>query len=78
MKFIESNLVLWLAASLSLGLAPFTPEPHIWDKLKRVFLHTLPMEPIDWFDLFLHGTPWVLLIVALVLRFRRSLQKFQS
>ncbi len=28
---------LWLLASLTLGLAPFTPEPHLWGKLKWVW-----------------------------------------
>ena len=46
--------------SLTLGLAPFTPEPHVWEKLKMLFDGTLG-KPIDIFDLLMHGTPWVLL-----------------
>lgn len=49
-----------ILASLTLGLAPFIPEPHIWEKLKMLAQGTL-QRPIDIFDLFLHATPWVLL-----------------
>lgn len=48
--------------SLTLGLAPFLPEPHIWEKLKMLAGGTLS-RPIDIFDLFLHGIPWVILIL---------------
>ena len=43
-----------------LGLAPFAPEPHVWEKLKMLFDGSLA-KPVDIFDLFMHGTPWVLL-----------------
>ena len=51
--------------ALLLGLAPFQPEPHVWEKLKMLAAGTLS-RPIDIFDLFLHGTPWVLLVLKLV------------
>ncbi len=40
---------------------PYTPEPHIWGKLKWIFTGAEGMQPVDWFDFFLHGSPWVLL-----------------
>ena len=46
--------------SLMLGLAPFVPEPHVWEKLKMLADGSLS-KPIDIFDLVMHGTPWVLL-----------------
>lgn len=46
--------------SLLLGLAPFVPEPHVWEKLKMLADGSLA-KPVDIFDLFMHGTPWVLL-----------------
>ena len=67
---IEQNLVLWIGASLTLGLAPFTPEPHIWGKLKWVAGGAVGMQGADWFDLVMHGTPWLLLIFALGLRLK--------
>jgi len=54
-----------VVAALTLGLAPFFPEPHIWEKLKMLVAGTLT-RPIDIFDLLLHATPWVLLIAKLV------------
>lgn len=52
-------------AALLLGLAPFTPEPHLWEKLKMLADGTLS-RPIDIFDLFMHGTPAVLLGLRLI------------
>ena len=54
-----------LIIALTLGQAPFAPEPHVWEKLKMLADGTLA-RPIDIFDLFLHGTPWILLIIKLV------------
>ena len=48
--------------ALALGLAPFVPEPHLWGKLKMLFDVNLT-KPMDIFDLFMHGTPAVLLII---------------
>ena len=55
---------LLVLACLTLGLAPFTP-PHIWEKLQMLAKGQL-VRPIDWFDLVLHGTPWVLLILKAI------------
>jgi hypothetical protein len=54
-----------LIIALTLGLAPFIPEPHVWEKLKMLASGELS-RPIDIFDLFLHGTPWVLLFLKLI------------
>lgn len=55
---------LLIAAGL-LGLAPFLPEPHIWEKLKMLFAGNLS-RPVDIFDFVLHGTPWVLLMLKVL------------
>lgn len=57
--------VLVLAA-LTLGLAPFTPEPHVVEKLRLLVAGELT-APIDVGDLVLHGAPWVLLVARLAL-----------
>jgi hypothetical protein len=49
---------------LTLGLAPYRP-PHIVEKITMLIQGKL-VRPIDWFDLVLHGIPWVLLILKLV------------
>lgn len=61
-----NNPKLLLLLSLTLGLAPFTPEPHIWGKIKWIAGGAVGMQPIDWFDTVLHGVPWVLLMIALI------------
>jgi hypothetical protein len=50
-----------LIACLTLGLAPFSPEPHIWGKLKWVMGGAIGMQPMDWFDLFLPNKPEVVI-----------------
>ena len=52
---------LLIIACLTLGLAPFFP-PHIWEKLVMLKNGELK-RPIDWFDLFYHGIPWLLLVL---------------
>ncbi|RLA06625.1 MAG: RND transporter [Gammaproteobacteria bacterium] len=64
--FNRIPLSLLIVLCLTLGLAPFTPEPHLWEKLKMLASGDLN-KPIDIFDLLLHGTPWLLLITKLVL-----------
>ena len=61
------RIPLWIlvAVALTLGLAPFVPEPHVWEKLKMLAAGTLS-RPIDIFDLLYHGAPWVLLALKLV------------
>ena len=48
-----------------LALLPFSPEPHLWEKLKMLAAGTL-VRPIDIFDLLMHGAPMVLVALKLV------------
>ena len=67
MQFLDQipwNIVI--IAALTLGLAPFLPEPHIWEKLKMLASGTLT-RPIDIFDMLFHGVPWILLLLKLTL-----------
>ncbi len=73
--FFEKNFGLFLIGALSLGLAPFFPEPHIWGKLKWVSGGAVGMKAMDWFDLIFHGLPWVLLIIAVVFKLKKIIQK---
>ncbi len=50
---------------LTLGLAPYSPEPHVWQKLQMLLSGTLT-EPVDIFDFLLHGAPWLLLVIKVV------------
>lgn len=61
MTTILNDCKFLLVASLTLGLAPFFPEPHLIGKLRWVAGGAHGMQPLDWFDLFMHGAPWILL-----------------
>lgn len=47
---------------LTLGLAPFLPEPHLWQKLRMLAVGDLH-RPIDIFDMLWHGLPWLLALL---------------
>jgi hypothetical protein len=66
MQFLD-NIPLWVAVALALtlGLAPFVPEPHIVEKLRMLSEGTL-RRPLDIFDFCLHAAPWLLLIAKIV------------
>ena len=61
----ELPLPAVVLGALLLGLAPFTPEPHIWEKLKMLADGTLT-KPLDIFDLLLHSAPFVVLILKIM------------
>ncbi|SEP54936.1 RND transporter [Thalassovita taeanensis] len=54
-----------LVICLTLGLAPFSPEPHIWEKLKMLMAGEL-RSGMDIFDMVLHGSPWGLALLKAV------------
>ena len=58
-------LTALVIAAIALGLAPFTPEPHLWQKLKMLANGTLS-RPIDIFDLIMHASLPLLLAVKLI------------
>ncbi|WP_373004757.1 RND transporter [Hyphomonas sp.] len=57
-------LIFVILACLTLGLAPFTPEPHIWKKLNMLAAGSLS-KPVDIFDFFFYAWPWLLLLAKL-------------
>ena len=50
---------------LTLGLAPFFLRICL-EKIKMLLERQL-VRPIDWFDLVMHATPWVFLIIKLLM-----------
>ena len=61
----RSRLPSALFASLTLGLAPFLPEPHVVGKVRWVLGGGHGMSAMDVGDLLMHGAPWVWLAVEL-------------
>ena len=71
---MRGNIIVALIASLSLGLAPFYPEPHIVGKLRWVLGGAEGMAAADWGDMAMHGAPWLVLIGLLGLAGVRRLR----
>ena len=66
MKWLDRiPLQYLLLPALFLGLAPFTPEPHLLEKLRMLSQGALH-KPIDIFDLVMHSTPALLVVLKLV------------
>jgi hypothetical protein len=67
MKLLDSiPYSFLLPAAILLGLAPFAPEPHLFEKVRLLFSGDLH-RAIDIFDLLMHSTPLVLLTLKFVL-----------
>jgi hypothetical protein len=66
MKELLNNWKIWLMVSLTLGLAPFVPEPHLFGKIRWVLGGAVGMKAMDWFDLAQHGIPWLLFLRAAI------------
>lgn len=54
-----------LIIGVLLGLAPLEPEPHLVQKL-RMLSEGVLSKPIDIFDLFMHGSAPLLLVIKLI------------
>ncbi len=55
-----------IALCLTLGLAPFFPEPHLIGKWRWLLGGAKGMELMDWFDLAMHSAPFLLLLTLLL------------
>jgi len=60
-KNILNNWRIIILICLTLGLAPFLPEPHLWGKIKWIAGGASGMTAKDWFDVLLHSLPFLLL-----------------
>jgi hypothetical protein len=75
MKETINNWRFVILLSLTLGLAPFVPEPHIWGKIKWIAGGAKGMALMDWLDFVFHGIPWALLIRLTILKLSGKLPK---
>ncbi len=71
------SLVAPVVLSATLGLAPFRPEPHVVGKLRWIAGGADGMAIMDWFDLAMHGAPWLWLLWSVV-RLIRARQAAKS
>jgi hypothetical protein len=70
MKDLIDNWKIVILVCLTLGLAPFFPEPHLWGKVKWMAGGAVGMRLTDWFDVALHGFPFVFLLRLVVLKIK--------
>lgn len=74
-KLIDRIPLLPLAMiAFFLAIVPLNSTPHLFEKLGMLFQWTLT-RPIDIFDLLMHGTPVLLLVIRVV---RIGLKRLQA
>lgn len=66
--FNDWRIVILLC--LTLGLAPFMPEPHLIGKIRWIAGGGTGMGAQDYFDVLLHGLPFILLIRLAILKLK--------
>jgi hypothetical protein len=72
MRWLEKlPLVPMILAAIFMGLAPFFPQPHLWEKLNMLVSGTL-VRPVDMFDLLWHSALPVLVVLKVVMARRIS------
>lgn len=69
---VLKNWRIIILLCLTLGLAPYYPEPHLWGKLKWLAGGGAGMQTMDYFDVLLHAFPFILLIRRLFVKTKRN------
>ena len=65
LKWLDRFPLVWLVVLAAWMLvAPITPEPHVVEKIRLLGQGQLT-RPLDIFDLLMHSTPLVLLLIRL-------------
>jgi len=70
------NQLPWIVVvilCLTLGLAPYNPQPHLVEKLILLTDGQLN-TPVDIFDFLMHLSPFILLILKITLKPRNNAQ----
>lgn len=62
----QTPVVPFAVIAILMALAPFSPEPHLIEKLRMLSAGELT-RPLDIFDLFLHATPLVLFLIKILI-----------
>jgi len=66
MKWLDKlPLIPLILVAIFMGLAPFQPQPHLWEKINMLLAGTL-VKPVDMFDLAWHSALPVLVFIKLV------------
>jgi len=70
---MKGKLLFPIIFCLTIGLAPFVPEPHLFGKLRWILGGAKRMQLMDYFDLFLHGLPWVWFGISILLILKKRI-----
>ncbi|APY07753.1 hypothetical protein BWZ20_05335 [Winogradskyella sp. J14-2] len=68
---VLNNLPIVILLCSTLGLAPFFPMPHIVGKLRWIAGGANGMTIMDYFDVLLHGFPFVLLLRLIIVKLKK-------
>lgn len=72
MKFLDKiSFRMTIIMTIFLGLAPFMPEPHLWEKSKMLVAGDLG-KPVVIFDMFFHMAPGLVLLAKVYRHKTRS------
>ena len=72
LKWLDRFPLGWLVLlALWMLIAPITPEPHVVEKIRMLGQGQLS-QPLDIFDLLMHVTPLILLLIRLARLKRKS------
>jgi len=74
----KQRYTIAIALSLTLGLAPFFPEPHLFGKIRWILGGAEGMAAMDWFDFAMHGTPFAYLLFLMVVDLRGRFSKAEE
>jgi hypothetical protein len=73
MKFKPSDHVkLAFILCITIGLTPYYPLPHSYEKLKWLLNGGNDMLLLDYFDLIFHNLPWLYLIGSVIYFYRKK------
>jgi hypothetical protein len=73
MKFKPSDHVkLAFILCITIGLTPYYPLPHSYEKLKWLLNGGNDMLLLDYFDLIFHNLPWLYLIGSVIHFYRKK------
>jgi hypothetical protein len=64
---MKNKWFLAIAGVLTLGLAPFFPEPHFFGKVRWILGGAYGMQLPDYFDFLMHGAPWFYLMYLTII-----------
>ena len=78
MKNRKQRYTIAIVLCLTLGLAPFAPEPHLFGKIRWILGGAEGMEAMDWFDFAMHGAPFAYLLFLMVTDLRGRFSKVEE